>query len=186
MSVWFRNIEVTAEGLDMNGTFNVIGKSSLSAAKTVRRFVAGIGCAVSFIAVGMASPPTPNTLRATFRVVSSGPSSTVEIKLNPTEAFDTVRVEAASGVGTLTPPCSFAAVVAGGSYVCRVSVSNKAGEASLTLNVVGLRTVDPAKPRLVEVSHFTLPNAAFVSPAVKKSNKPTPGLMSTPGATVQK
>jgi hypothetical protein len=169
----------------MNGPINMVGKHKLSAAKTSLQFVSGIGGALLFVAVGLASPPSHNTLRATFHVVSFGPSSIVEVKLRPTEAWDTVRVEAASGVGALTPPCSFSAVVAGGSYVCRVSVSPKAGEASFTLSVVGQRAVDPAKPRLVEVSHFTLPNRAFVAPGVTKSPKPTPGLISTPGATTQ-
>ena len=71
-------------------------------------------------------------------------------KLKPKLSFDTVRVEAASGVGSMTPPCSFSAIQVGGSYVCRVDVSHKAGEASLTLNVVGERTTDPANPRVVE------------------------------------
>ncbi len=65
-------------------------------------------------------------------------------------------------------------------HVCRVSVSHKAGEASLTLNVVGEKTVVPEKPRLVEVSHFTLANAGFVASAVKRLDKPIPGLILTP------
>ncbi|MGH8133919.1 MAG: hypothetical protein ACRETP_11935 [Steroidobacteraceae bacterium] len=91
-----------------------------------------------------------------------------------------VRIEAASGVGSLTPPCSFTAVVIGGSYVCRVNVSPKAGEASLTVNVVGEKTVDPERPRVVEVNHFTLATPGFTAPAVKRSSKPTPGLVLTP------
>ncbi len=45
---------------------------------------------------------------------------------------------------------------------------------------LGEKTVDPKKPRLVEVSHFTLANAGFVAPAVKRLHKPTPGLILTP------
>jgi len=170
----------------MSGTFDLNGAGRFFVAKTIRQFVAGAGCALLFVAVGLASPPSRNTLGATFRVITSGPSSIVEITLRPSAAWDTVRVEAASGVGALTPPCSFSAVAAGGSYACRVSVSHKAGEASLTLNVVGLRAVDPAKPRLVEISHFTLPNAAFIAPAARKSTRPISGLISTPEATAQK
>lgn len=166
--------------LDMNSIISVIRTDSQLATAVAT------SCVLLLANVAMASPPSDNTLGATFRVVSAGPSSTVEIKLKPSAAFDTVRVEAASGVGTLSPPCSFDAVMEGGSYVCRVNVSHKAGEASLSLNVVGQRTVDAAKPGLIDVVHFTLPNAAFVAPAVKKSNTPTPGLLSTPGPAAPK
>jgi len=135
---------------------------------------------VVLASVAFATPPTHNALGATFKVISKGQTSTIEIRLKPKTSFDTVTVEAASGVGSLTPPCSFTAVVVGGSYACQVSVSHKTGEASLTLNVVGEKTLDPERPRLVEVSHFTLANAGFVAPAVKRLHKPTPGLILTP------
>src|SRR2546421_5716232 len=135
---------------------------------------------VVLASVALATPPTHNALGATFKVISRGQTSTIEIRLKPKTSFDTVRVEAASGVGSLTPPCSFTAVVVGGSYACQVSVSHKTGEASLTLNVVVEKTVDPRKPRLLEVSHFTLANAAFVAPAVKPVPQPRPGLLLTP------
>ena len=141
---------------------------------------------VVLASVALATPPTHNALGATFKVISRGPTSIIEIRLKPRTSFDTVRVEAASGVGSLTPPCSFTEVVAGGSYACQVSVSHKTAEASLTLNVVGEKTVDSRKPRLVEVSHFTLANAAFVTPAVKRTNKPTPSLILTPAQNTTK
>jgi hypothetical protein len=62
----------------------------------------------------------------------------------------------------------------------RVNVSHKAREASLTLNVVGEKMVDPQKPRLVEVSHFTFANAGFVAPGSKRLNRPASGLILTP------
>ena len=140
----------------------------------------GGGIAVVVAGLASASPPTHNALGATFRIISKGQTSTIEIRLKPRTSFDTVRVEAASGVGSLTPPCSFTAVVVGGSYACQVSVSHKTGEASLTLNVVGEKTVDPERPRLVEVSHFTLANAGFVAPTGRRLHKPTSGLILTP------
>ncbi len=147
---------------------------------------AAAGISVVLASVALATPPTHNALGATFKVISRGQTSTIEIRLKPRTSFDTVRVEAASGVGSLTPPCSFTAVVVGGSYACQVSVSHRIGEASLTLNVVGEKTVDPERPRLVEVSHFTLANAAFVTPAVKRLHKPTPSLILTPAQDTTK
>jgi hypothetical protein len=135
------------------------------------------------VGVSLATPPTHNEMGATFRVISKGQTNTIEITLKPKTFFDTVRAEAASGAGSLTPPCSFTTVVVGGSYSCEVNVSHKAGEASLTLNVVGEKTLDREKPRLVEISHFTLANAAYVAPAPAHNthlNKATPSLTLTP------
>ena len=150
----------------------------------IRHVIAGMFLVVAGVA--SATPPTQNALGSTFKVISKGQTSTVEISLKPTSSFDTVRVEGASGVESLTPPCSFSSVVVGGSYVCQVNVTHKAGEASLTLNVVGLKTIDPAKPKLVEVDHFTIDNADFVAPSAKPSNKPRPSLKLTPPADAQK
>ncbi len=127
-----------------------------------------------------ATPPTRNDLGSTFKLISTGQTSTIEIRLKPKTSFDSVSVEAASGVGSLTPPCSFAAVVVGGSYVCRVHVTHQPGTPSLTVNVVGERTVDPAKPRVLEVRHFTLASPGFVAPAARKAEQVTPGLKLTP------
>jgi len=153
------------------------------------------GVALLVTGVALASPPVHNSLGATFRVVSKGATSIIEIRLKPKAPFDSVRVEAASGVGTLAPPCAFSDVVPGGSYSCQVNVSAKQGAASLTLNLVGEKTVDPEKPRIVEVSHFTLATSNVPAPAVRRSDKsaarpasqqfvtpdrPTPGLVLTP------
>ncbi len=152
-------------------------------------------------AAALASPPTQNSMGAKFKVISKGATSTIEIRLEPQAAFDTVRVEAASGVGSLTPACAFSAVVPGGSYSCQVQVSAAEGAAALTLNVVGEKTVDPQKPRLVEVRHFTLdvPGSAAptVTPSAKSAtrltsggllvpDKPTPGAILTPPGAVPK
>jgi hypothetical protein len=146
--------------------------------------IAATGMSIFLASVAWATPPTHNAMGATLKVISKGQTSTIEIRLKPRTSFDTVRVEAASGVGSLTPPCSFTAVVVGGSYACQVSVSHKTGEASLTLNVVGEKTVDPERPRLVEVSHFTLANPGFVATTTnhleKRPSKPAPSLTLTP------
>jgi hypothetical protein len=129
--------------------------------------------------VVLADPPQANDLGAVFTVVSRGPSSTVEIRLQPKAAFEAVRVEAASGVASITPPCAFAQVEVGGDYVCRVDITPKAGEASLTLNVVGERAAEAGKARVVEVRHFTL-GTGQAATAHAASAKPTPGLSMTP------
>jgi hypothetical protein len=150
----------------------------MHAQNVIRHVIAAILLASAGVA--SATPPSQNALGTAFKVIAKGHTNIVEISLKPTSSFDTVRVEAASGVESLTPPCAFSSVVVGGSYVCQVHVTQKAGEASLTLNVVGQRTIDPAKPRLVEVDHFTIDNADYVAPRVKSSNKPAQSFKLTP------
>jgi hypothetical protein len=140
--------------------------------------VAGVVLGLSHSA--FADPPQANDLGAVFTVVSKGPTSTVEIRLKPKMAFEAVRVEAASGVASITPPCAFAQVEPGGDYVCRVNVTPKSGEASLTLNVVGERAAETGKARVVEVRHFTL-GTGQATTVHTESGKPTPGLTLTPG-----
>lgn len=148
---------------------------------------AGVAVALAFAVcvTAFANPARNRQLGATFRIVSPGNIATVEVTLRPRTSFDVVRVEAGSGVQSLTPPCSFAQVVEGGFYVCRVNVTQKPGEASMTLNVIGEKTVDPAKPRLFAMSHFTIANRNSAAPAHKRSRRPTPGLrlMPPPGST---
>jgi hypothetical protein len=153
----------------------------MSALNSPRTLVATAGLALIFATVASASPPTHNTLGAGFKVISkSQTGSTIEIRLKPKVPFDTVAVEAGSGVGSLTSPCSFSDLVVGQSYVCQVSMTPRSDAASATLNVVGQRTVDPARPRVVEVHHFTVANPDFVAPAAKGANRPVPSLISTP------
>jgi hypothetical protein len=146
---------------------------------TLRRHLVAIAAAAVLPGVAPADPPQANDLGAVFRVVSKGTTSTVEIRLTPRTAFEAVRVEAASGVASITPPCAFAQVEAGGSYVCRVDVVPKAGESSLTLNVVGEKG-EAGKARVVEVRHFTL-GTGQPGKVNAAAAKPVPGLALIPG-----
>jgi len=113
-----------------------------------------------------ASVPTSNELGVQFKVLKSGPTITVEIRLTPRRDFDSVTVEAASGVATLTPPCAFKNVTAtgGGPYVCRVAVTGKASEAAMTLNVVARRAVPGGTVPVMDMHHFSIKNPAFAMP----------------------
>jgi hypothetical protein len=147
---------------------------------SARFSAAAAALALAVCSGASASPPSDRQLGATFEVLAAGQSVTVEIRLKPRASFDSVRVEAGSGVGSLTPPCAFTNVVPGGSYVCRVNVTHAAGAASLTLNVVGelqpSPQTSPGRARIFEVSPFTIANPEFVAPAQKRSIRPTPGL----------
>ena len=170
--------------LDGECPLNAAPEESEMSVRTSARIGAGAAAlAIAICNAAFARPPTHRELGATFKVLATGPAVTVEIRLKPRASFDTVHVEAGSGVGSLTPPCSFTSVVRGGSYVCRVNVTHAPDRASLTLNVVGERQVDPSKPRIFEVSHFTIANPEFVAPARKPSSRPTPGLELRRGAT---
>ncbi|HEX4387514.1 MAG TPA: hypothetical protein VH109_02700 [Steroidobacteraceae bacterium] len=140
---------------------------------------------VAVTASAPASPPQPNELGARFTVLSKGATSTIEIRLSPKAAFESVRVEAASGVGSITPPCAFAQVEAGQSYSCRVDVTPKAGESALTLNVVGEKAAEAGHARVVEVRHFTLATGQAATTHAA-STKPVPGLALTPGQSSTK
>ena len=115
-----------------------------------------------------ASVATSNELGVKFTVVKSGSTTTVEIRMTPRRDFDSVMVEAASGVASLTPSCGFSnvAVVAGGSYVCRVDVTGKPSDAAMTLNVVARRSAPGGAVPVMEMHHLTVKNSAFV-PAKK-------------------
>lgn len=170
----------------------------------MRTLILQAAAVITLIAAGAAraSPPQQNSLGAHFRIVSQGTSSVVEVRLQPKASFDSVRVEAASGVASLTPPCAFAGVTPGARFSCRVTLSARQGAASMTLNLVGERTVDPDKPRVVEVRHFTLATAgAAPAPAVRSADKsvtraesqplqtpdkPASGLILTPSAGTPK
>jgi len=137
------------------------------------------------LGTALASPSTPNSLGTVFAVVSKGPTSTIEITLHPTAPFDSVKVEAGSGVATLTPPCAFSRVATGGNYVCRVNVTQAAQDASLSLNVIGQRIADPAKPPIVEISHFTISNDSFVEPAATKPRTMGPAMTHKPDTSTR-
>jgi len=120
------------------------------------------------LALGVAhgSVPTSNELGVHFKVVKSGPTTTVEIRMTPRRDFDSVTVEAASGVASLTPPCGFKNVTAAAAtpYVCRVDVTGKSMEAAMTLNVVARRAVPGGTVPVMEMHHFSIKNPAFAIP----------------------
>ena len=122
---------------------------------------------LSMLTVGsaIASPPTHNQLGYAHKIVSSGATMTVEITLKPKRSFDSVSVQAGSGVASISPDCSFTGVTVGGSYVCRFDVTGKPTDAAMTVNIVAESTPVPHALVHAEVHHLTLTNSAFVRPA---------------------
>jgi len=117
-------------------------------------------------------------LGASYEVLSRGPTTSIEITLKPTIEFGTVTVEAASGVATLSPPCSFRAVLPGSSYSCVVEVTGTSSDAAFTINVVGQRSSTAGAPLVAEVSHFTMLNPSFVRASKKPAGDRKPTLIS--------
>lgn len=113
----------------------------------------------------MASPPTHNQLGYAYKILNSGAAMTVEITLKPKRSFDSVAVQAGSGVASISPDCSFAGVTEGGSYVCRFEVTGKPTDAAMTVNIVAQSTPAPHALLHAEVHHLTLTNSAFVRSA---------------------
>jgi hypothetical protein len=131
-----------------------------------RRVACWMGAAMSVtLAIGTAgaSVQTSNELGVQFKVLRTGPTASVEIRLTPRLDFDSVTVEAASGVASLTPSCGFTKlkVVAGGSYVCRVDVTGRPSDAAMTLNVVARRAIPGGRVPVTEVHHLSVRNSAF-------------------------
>lgn len=159
---------------------------TLIVGRTRRRRAALGGCAaLALLAASWvaATPPARNDLGTSFRIIARGPTSTIEIRLSPRQAFERVDVEAGSGVASLSPPCSFSNVSGGGSYICRVDVTAKASDPAMTVNVVGHRAGETGKPGHFEVRHVTLINPAYVRPQPKAASKPVPGFVDSKGAT---
>jgi hypothetical protein len=127
---------------------------------------AAAGGALAVTAMAFASTATNNELGVKFKSVAAGATTTVEIRLAPRRAFDSVTVEAASGVATLNPPCAFSNVAPGGTYSCRVELTGKTTDPTMTVNVVAQHA---AANQLLETEthHFSVKNAAFV-----RSTKP--------------
>ncbi|MBS0393454.1 MAG: hypothetical protein JSR54_02450 [Proteobacteria bacterium] len=150
----------------------------------MRRTIGRAACAAGLLALpalaALATPPTPSALGAAFRVVDSGASPTIEIRLRPSVAYDRVTVEPGSGVASLAPPCVFEPVAAGQTYTCRVTVAHTAGQASLTLNVVGQRPPVAGARRAADISHYTLRDPGFAAPPVTRAGRPPQGLVATP------
>ncbi len=127
---------------------------------------------------GFATPLLDAHLGASFEVLSRGPTTSIEITLKPTTEFGKITVEAASGVATFSPPCSFSAVAAGAAYSCVVEVIGTSGDAAFTINIVGERPGAAGAPLVVEVSHFTLQNPSFVRPNKAPAGNRKPNLIS--------
>ena len=133
---------------------------------SARRLAYWMGGGVSIllsISAALGSVPTSNELGIRFKVLNSGPTSTVEIRVAPRRDFDSVSVEAASGVASMTAPCGFTKgkLIAGGSYVCRVQIAGKPSEAAMTINVVARREVLGGPVPVMEVHHLSVKNSAF-------------------------
>jgi hypothetical protein len=113
----------------------------------------------------IASPPTHNQLGYAHKIIRNGATMTVEITLKPKRSFDSVSVQAGSGVASISPDCSFIGVTVGGSYVCRFDVTGKPTDAAMTVNIVAESTPAPHALVHAEVHHLTMPNSAFVRSA---------------------
>ena len=162
--------------ISVNGTRRMRAQTQLLPHRVI-----SLGLGVVVAATAWATPPSRNSVGVTFNVVSLSTTSTVEIRLKPKAAFEVVSVEGGSGVLSMNSSCSFRSVVPGGSYVCRVDVTQKPSEASQTISVVARNSADPGKPAVVEVNHLTLLNASYERPkiGVKAARKAL--LRSSPG-----
>ena len=129
--------------------------------------VRGIAALLLLTGCGIAgaSPPTRNELGFHYKVIVATPPE-IEIRLQPRRDFDAVSLEAASGVASVSPPCTFSNLVAGTSYVCRVEIAGAASEPAMTLNVIARRAGMAAGLPITEIHHLTLRNASF-SPSAK-------------------
>ncbi len=136
--------------------------ASLTPCGLARWLGAGLSVMLS-VGAALASVPTSDELAIRFKVLKSGPTSTVEIRIAPRRDFDSVTVEAASGVASVTAPCGFTRgkVIAGQSYVCRAQITGQPSEAAMTINVVALRAVPGGTVPVMEVHHLSVKNSAF-------------------------
>jgi hypothetical protein len=116
--------------------------------------------ALTLVGAAFASQPERNELGLSHKLLSNNPV-TVEIRLKPKRLFDGVAIEAGSGVAALSPPCSFAAVTEGGSYVCRFEVTGNPGDAAMTVNVVAQHLPSASAQAHMEIHHLTFRNPAF-------------------------
>ncbi len=128
-----------------------------------------------------ASVPTSNELGVRFKVLRTGATSSIEIRMSPRRDFESVVVEAASGVESLSPSCAFAnaKVVAGGSYVCQVVLTGVPSAAAMTLNVIARRMVPGGTVPVMEVHHLSVKNAAF-APSQKNTAASHHNVAATP------
>ncbi len=113
--------------------------------------------------IASASVPISNELGLGMKVLSTGATTTVELRLHPKRNFDSVVVEAASGVVSLSSSCplAHAGVVAGRSYTCRVDIAGKSSEAAMTINVIARRSIPGGVVPETEVHNLSISNTGF-------------------------
>jgi hypothetical protein len=147
-------------GMTNGLTFRSLG--AVAPAAPARWIATGI-CVLFAVGAASASVPSSNELGVRFKILRTGATATIEIRMTPRRDFDTVAVEAGSGVASLTPPCAFTDVRAGGggTYVCQLDVTGKPSEAAMTLNVIARRAVPGGSVPVMEVHHLSLKNTAF-------------------------
>jgi hypothetical protein len=118
---------------------------------------------IFFLSIGLATVPVSNELGLSMKVLKGGATSTVELKFQPKRSFDSVTIEAASGVASLNSSCAFAhsGVIAGHSYTCQVDVSGKSSDAAMTVNVIGRRAVPGGVVPETEMHNLSIRNSGF-------------------------
>jgi hypothetical protein len=144
----------------------MIPRSTLNGNAYMRKITFGLLSVSMLLAAGApASTATHNQLGYAHKIIAGGTTMTVEIRLKPKRSFDSVTVEAGSGVASLSPDCSFSALTAGGSYVCRFDVTGKSTDAAMTINIVAESRPSPHALVETEVHHLTITNSGFARPA---------------------
>jgi hypothetical protein len=136
----------------------------------MNRAITAMLLALTLAASATASPPHHDDLGLSYRVISVNPLS-VEITLRPKGLFDSVAVEAASGVESLAPACAFSAVTEGGTYSCRFEVTGNSGDAAVTVNVAAQLLPSAGAQPLLEIHHLTFRNPAYLRPSPRPSSK---------------
>jgi hypothetical protein len=126
--------------------------------------------ALSLVTGAAASPPARNELGLSHKLISGNPIA-VEITLKPKRLFDGVAVEAGSGVAAVTPPCAFAAVTEGGSYVCRFEVTGNSADAAMTVNIVAQHVPSVNAQVMMEIHHLTFRNPGFIRSTAPHSSR---------------
>jgi hypothetical protein len=143
-------------------------------ARSFGRALVALAALFLWVDSGLAAPSPAARLGASYKVLSRGNLSAIEITLKPTVDFATVTVEPVSGVALLSAPCFLQDLGPDRSEVCVTQVAGDTKDRVLTIKVVGHRPISAGTPA-VEISRFTMPNPSFVAAADKasKSSQPT-------------
>jgi len=126
----------------------------------MNRTIGGALLALAFGAGAAASPPSHDELGFSHKVISASPL-TVEITLRPKRLFDSVAVEAGSGVAAVAPGCAFSAVTEGGIYVCRFELTGNSADPAMTVNIIAQHLPAANAQALLEIHHLTFKNPAY-------------------------